>query len=285
MNIPVAAYITFGFLLCALVSLWVPWKPTGRLPLWAYPLTASLVSALITGILAPLGLLWILLCGLSAYGIKHKTGWLQRLAVVSFVCLSLALMTHQLPGFHKVKILDGVLMRPDAIPYTQYLNLDKAMVAIFSVAFLLPKSEEDHWSRSLRIGVLFGLGTVLFLLPNAIALDYLRFDPSFNANLPHWIVINLFLTIFAEEAFFRGFMQGSLARKWKKSILSLLVAALFFGLPHYRGGIYYVVLSSLAGLGYGLAYWKGRSLEAAMIAHFIVNLVHFTLFPYPALAQ
>lgn len=44
-----------------------------------------------------------------------------------------------------------------------------------------------------------------------------------------------------------------------------------------------VYLATLAGIGYGLAYrWGG--VAAAVLCHFGLNLVHFTLFSYPMLA-
>ena len=42
-----------------------------------------------------------------------------------------------------------------------------------------------------------------------------------------------------------------------------------------------MALAAVAGLLYGLVYNRFRSLEASIILHFSVNLVHFLFFTYP----
>jgi hypothetical protein len=61
-------------------------------------------------------------------------------------------------------------------------------------------------------------------------------------------------------------------------------AALLFGLAHAAGGWRYVLLATLAGTGYGLAYRRTVRIESAILAHFAVNVTHLLLFTYPALA-
>jgi membrane protease YdiL (CAAX protease family) len=65
--------------------------------------------------------------------------------------------------------------------------------------------------------------------------------------------------------------------------LALLLASLLFGLVHAGAGAQWVLLASLAGVGYGLAYRFG-GLGAAIATHFGLNLLHFALFTYPMLA-
>jgi membrane protease YdiL (CAAX protease family) len=61
-------------------------------------------------------------------------------------------------------------------------------------------------------------------------------------------------------------------------------AAVLFGLVHFAGGAGYVLVAGLAGVGYGLAYRRG-GLQASVMAHFGLNLLHFSLFAYPMLAR
>lgn len=44
-----------------------------------------------------------------------------------------------------------------------------------------------------------------------------------------------------------------------------------------------MAFATLAGIGYGLAYWRSGRIEAAILTHFAVNAAHFVLFTYPAL--
>ncbi|MNT79709.1 CAAX amino terminal protease self- immunity [compost metagenome] len=90
-----------------------------------------------------------------------------------------------------------------------------------------------------------------------------------------------------EEALFRGYIQGGLSRRLEHlpygENLALLLASLVFGLAHVGAGWQWVLLASLAGIGYGLAYRFG-GLAAAIATHFGLNLLHFSLFTYPMLA-
>jgi membrane protease YdiL (CAAX protease family) len=44
-----------------------------------------------------------------------------------------------------------------------------------------------------------------------------------------------------------------------------------------------VLLGTLAGTGYALAFRRSGRLEMAVLTHFAVNATHFLLFTYPAL--
>jgi membrane protease YdiL (CAAX protease family) len=66
--------------------------------------------------------------------------------------------------------------------------------------------------------------------------------------------------------------------------LALLIASLLFGLAHWGAGWEWVMLATLAGACYGLAYRFG-GLAAAMATHFGLNLLHFVLFTYPMLTN
>ena len=65
----------------------------------------------------------------------------------------------------------------------------------------------------------------------------------------------------------------------------LSVAAGLFGLVHAGGGPTYVVLATLAGVGYGWVFLRTGRIEASILTHFALNAVHFLGFTYPALAR
>jgi hypothetical protein len=82
-------------------------------------------------------------------------------------------------------------------------------------------------------------------------------------------------------------VQQELARSSRAAFmpaLALVIAAVLFGLVHYKGGSTYVAAGVIAGLGYGWAYLRTQRIEAAMAVHFGVNATHFLLFVYPGLA-
>jgi len=101
--------------------------------------------------------------------------------------------------------------------------------------------------------------------------------------------VNLAFTCMAEEALFRGFIHARLAdalagRSYGPWVAWVTAAALF-GAAHAAGDAAYVALATLAGLGYGWVYRRTRRVEASILAHFALNLVHFLGFTYPMLAS
>ncbi len=65
------------------------------------------------------------------------------------------------------------------------------------------------------------------------------------------------------------------------SAIDVIVSALLFGLAHFGGGLAYVGLATLAGLGYGIAYARTQRIESAILTHFLLNAVHFVGFTFP----
>ncbi len=96
---------------------------------------------------------------------------------------------------------------------------------------------------------------------------------------------NLFFTCIAEEALFRGFLQRQLAMSLAKfrfgTWIALAVVAVLFGIAHAGGGITYVLLATVAGLGYGWAYHRTQRIEASILLHFTLNSIHILLFRAP----
>lgn len=293
LHIPAGAALTFGFLSAAIASLWLPWRP-GRVPggaLWLALLVAAAGSGNHYGFVSWRGVLTLVALGLAVHAGERSGGSnLQRgLAIALAVGLALALMAHVLPGFANPRVVDAVSLSPQAIPYSKYLNFDKAAAGLLLIglAGFRPPSAL-HWRRVLLTVARLAPATALLLLALSRWLGYVAWEPGWPPILLFWAWTNLFFTCVAEEALFRGLIQrrlaAGLARYRHGPAAGLLIAAALFGLAHAAGGWSYVLLSTVAGVGYGLAYrWSGR-IEASIATHFAVNLVHFTLFTYPALA-
>jgi membrane protease YdiL (CAAX protease family) len=67
-------------------------------------------------------------------------------------------------------------------------------------------------------------------------------------------------------------------------VIALMMAAMLFGLAHFKGGATYICAGLIAGLGYGWAFLRTRRVEAAIAVHFGLNATHFLLFIYPRIA-
>jgi hypothetical protein len=237
------------------------------------------------GWLALISVALLLIAGFAARQQQVPIG--RYLGHALFVFMALALAMHWLPGFHNGRGINPHRFTDDAAPFALFLNLDKPLIG-FWLLLVCP------WivgRRSLRLGVFatamgLTLSSVL-ALGGALLLGVINWAPKWPDQAWLWLVNNLLLVTLVEEALFRGYLQGGLSRHFKHlpygENLALLLASLLFGLVHGGAGWQWVLLASLAGVGYGLAYRFG-GLGAAIATHFGLNLLHFGLFTYPMLA-
>jgi membrane protease YdiL (CAAX protease family) len=124
----------------------------------------------------------------------------------------------------------------------------------------------------------------------AMAAGYVRFEPKWDATAPAFLVANLLFTCVAEEVLTRGVIQEGLIRlagrrrhpAWRW--LAIAVSTIVFGLAHAGGGAIWMLVATIAGLGYALVYARTRTIEGAILVHFAVNAAHFIGFTYPRLA-
>jgi membrane protease YdiL (CAAX protease family) len=286
---------TFALLGLAVLALWLGGDdraPALRRDAWLLFLTASLVAALASGVIRPVGLVWVAAVAAATYamGPRHAAGWRGYLALVTFVAVAAGLAFHRLPGFSNPRVIDAVRFRADAIPYSLYLNFDKALAGLFVLGWCQTRMVTGREWRAMLVGAApWAAGLIGLIMVLSLAAGYVRFEPKFPPETWLWLVVNLGLTCLAEEALFRGFVQAQLQRAWQHFAagrwLALGVAALLFGLAHAAGGATYVALATVAGLGYGWVYQRTGRIEASILTHFTLNTAHFLLFTYPALQR
>ncbi len=265
-------------------SLW--WPRLHRLSLGL--LAGGYVLALAGGFLDGRALLVIALLVALAWMVRPERPARWRISAhVVFVALAVALALHIVPGFHNPRVIGPVQFTPDAVPFAMYLNFDKPLAGYWLLLVWPALALRRDGSRGLLRGVGIGAVTAAVCLGLGVALGAAAFAPKW----PHlgwlWALNNLLLVCMTEEAVFRGYLQESLTRRFHESrhgnALAIGVASVLFGAAHFAGGPVLIALSALAGVGYGLAYRVG-GLQAAVLAHFGLNLAHFTLFTYPMLA-
>jgi hypothetical protein len=277
-------------LTAAIVSLWLT-RGFNRLVTLAALLTLAIGSGFIAGVLSPAALLPIgafgALCWIYSLSL---TKTMRGPLAVAVVLASLALMAHVVPGFSNVLIVKDAIVSRDGVPFTLYLNFDKALIGLFLLAFAIPLvSSRAEWLAMLRVALprIFAVVGVVLLI--ALGTGYVHFEPKWPAFFPLWAWSNLLITCTAEEAVFRGVIQRTLTGDGQyapalQTIARVCAAASLFGFAHVAGGGGAVVMATFAGAGYGWIYWRsGNRIEASILAHFLLNTTHILFFTYPAL--
>jgi membrane protease YdiL (CAAX protease family) len=215
---------------------------------------------------------------------KNHNRRLQASLVIAVI--SIALVAHKIPGFHNILFYKDVHISNISALYSAYINFDKPFLMLLLTYCY---ARNNIWQNPLNLlyqSLLIGIIASGVLLAPALLSGYLKFDPKIPEIFWGWGVLNI-ITIVSEEALFRGFIQNALNEVFSSSkikyhsVLSLIIASALFALMHHQGGTIYVALSFIAGLFYGYALILTKRIEASIIVHFTVNLVHILFFTYP----
>ena len=284
--LPAATLVAIAGLFATVLALWVrPW--------WVLlaALLVTEVAGFVSGILSGPAGFWILGLATAVWSFRRTDArWQRGLAFVVVAVMAGLLAAHAMSGFQNPVVLRDVVLSSGAMPYTQYVNFDKTLagVLVLAIGWFAPLRTARDWSATLRVAAPIVGATIAVVMAASLALGFVRFDPHWTPLFWVWAPINLLLTCVSEEALFRGFLQRELGVALEgrayASATAVAVSALAFGLAHAGGGWRYVLLATLAGTGYALAYQRSGRVEASILAHFAVNATHFLLFTYPALA-
>lgn len=277
------AILSFG-----IITAWKFHKNFLTYGLWG----AAIIIALLQGFITPLGITILLVeAGLIyAFYATWYSPFLKAILGGVITLIGMGLYLHWVPGFHNPLLMQDVVFSSDSYPYRFYLNIDKISIGLFFLSFgILLSRTFKEWKQSFYDSIGPLILAIIILSVAGTSLNYVRFDPKIPSLAIYWCLFNLLFVVVIEEAFFRGFLQHQLGLAFKNisqgKTLSIIIASLLYGIVHYRGGPAYIVLSIIAGCLYGHAYVRHNRLEAAIITHFGLNLVHFFLFSYPALAK
>lgn len=289
----IATILTYMFLYLSVVLLWAP--SCKKIPLWSVTLVISVLFGLASQRIDFIGfsLIVILACATLFLNNKKIPITLRVLpAIVLFVLgLGLGLSgVHLLPGFQNFRVLNNVYISSNGIPFSLYLNFDKTVVGVFILGILHQRiTTKAEWSEMFKAMAPRALLVIFIVAIFSFVFKFVWFDPKLAPSLPIWAATNLLFVCLAEEGFFRGFIQKylclSLRRVSYGNVISIILSSILFGLSHFMGGMRYVILATIAGIGYGWIYWRTQRIEASILTHFSLNAVHFLFFTYPALAN
>lgn len=286
-----ASTVAFAALTAALLAVWAPrLSSSPQAPSWwVMPFAVALVAAQAAGLLDTAGLValfvFVTACRLSSLA---PDGALRGFAIAVMLAMSGAFLAHAVPGFTNLRVLDGVRLAADSLPYTKYLNFDKGVMGLFLIGLVTP-ARAIAGRRAPLSALLSRFAIVCAVVMAAtVAVGFARWDPKLPEWWPLWLWSMVFLTALPEEAVFRHVVQGGLeawlGRTEQARWTAMVAAGALFGVSHLAGGWTYVALATLAGIGYGWIYAVSGSFWAAVLAHTGLNLLHLLLFSYPALA-
>ena len=200
---------------------------------------------------------------------------------------------------------DYAAMASLAIPFwlgwTQYMwpyptiKINYAMsvllvIQIAEIVFLLVRRAPDvgysfAWSwKWVPVVLVCFAGVAIVDIPLALKIHFLRFDPSNGHHklIPLELIGTFIFTAWTEEFFFRGILQNALSRTLRSDAAGLTVASILFGIAHINHAYFpnwkYVIVATVAGLFYGLAWKNTRSMAGSGVIHAAVDVTMHQLF-------
>jgi membrane protease YdiL (CAAX protease family) len=132
-------------------------------------------------------------------------------------------------------------------------------------------------------GALLGLLYVFILSPLMTAIqrsigDYVpagEILPSVGNGLLAFFIADVLLAPFVEENIYRGYALTRLFGRFSQPA-AFLISCVFFGLLHWAGGFWYILLTgAVAGGLFAALFVKRKNLIAPFAAHLALNLVEF----------
>lgn len=286
-------FASFILLAAAICAVWARPVMVGRtaVPPWLALFVGAGALGLAAGLLRAPAVTALAVTGGAAYLTANASRQSVRVIFgVVTALLAIALAMHKLPGFNNPVVIEALTLSDDAAPFTQYANFDKGAVGLILLALLCGSERARTWSEFgvvMRRSVPVLLITLVAVLGLATAIGAVRPDVKLSPLTLQFIAVNLFFTVVAEEAFFRGFLQHRMAEsmaRWPAGAwIAIAVSGLLFGAVHLAGGLPYALLATVAGVGYAYSYHLTRRIEAPIVLHVVLNAVHFIGFTYPAL--
>ncbi len=174
-------------------------------------------------------------------------------------------------------------------PLTHTLSILLALSTGAAAFALIRRLDGLGYAIEWRRGFAWNLG-FHFVVYAAIAIvlglriGFLTFAPSLHrgTSLPVTVVGILFFTAWPEEFLFRGILQNLISRTLKNEWAGLAIASVIFGLSHLHHAPYpnwkYALMATIAGLFYGRAWMKTRSLVPGTLVHAAVDISWHILF-------
>ncbi|TVZ38113.1 hypothetical protein P886_2466 [Alteromonadaceae bacterium 2753L.S.0a.02] len=234
------------------------------------------------------GLLLLALCGLLICLCNARSGIWKSALFLATVFLGFFVAIYKPENFQYVLVWHSDSLYDNGKPFSLFLNASKALGGYLVLVWLFDKTllwgncaaSTARW----RLIVIPALGVITLVI-----VAHFGFAIGWQPKLPEgsglFILINLIVTVFSEEAFFRLLLQRQIQKSIARGALgvsvAVLVSAVLFTVSHVGATGPLFLLFLLAGVIYAGVFAYTNSFVAAVLVHFGVNLCHFTLLEYP----
>jgi membrane protease YdiL (CAAX protease family) len=283
---PISTLCFFAFAM-SFISLWI----RKNVWMWGSFLFIAYILAFKAKIATEISLIPVLILLFCHYFLKTDPSKSARFLLFCIAMgISLALSFHFLPGFHNWKIVSNLCISLGAYPYSLWFNFDKPFIGLFVLAFSIPLiSSKSELLRVLKVSIPMSIVGILVIMAISLYFDLVKWDPKISLIIFIWLIENLIFVSIPEEAFFRGFIQRELylwfAKTPASGLSSIFITSIFFTLLHliWVANLSFLCLVFIASVIYGTIYQVTQSIEASILCHFGLNVIHFIFFTYPAL--
>ncbi|HXU19476.1 MAG TPA: type II CAAX endopeptidase family protein [Verrucomicrobiae bacterium] len=174
-------------------------------------------------------------------------------------------------------------------PLTHVLTILMALGTGVAAFVLLRRLEGIGYAIDWRRGfgwivALYFIIFAVIAIPIGIKTHFLAFAPSLHRQhfFPLTALGIVFFTAWPEEFLFRGILQNLISSTMKNEWAGLAMTSIIFGLSHIFHAPYpnwkYMLLATIAGLFYGHAWMRTRSLVPGTLIHAFVDISWHILF-------
>ncbi|MGI2257091.1 CPBP family intramembrane glutamic endopeptidase [Candidatus Cardinium hertigii] len=244
------------------------------------------------GVINSIGIFFLALFISISYIYLHfpLSKWTKILLRTILYIFILAIAFHCIPGFFNISAIHRIKLSTLSTPFSMDLNFDQPMVMlmVYCMSDLSTLEKSNHLSceQLIKHTVVPYICSIPFIFIPGYLSGLILFDPFLTNILWIWIMHNFFLVCMTEEVLFRGCLQRALQNGLTRygvhnGLWAVILTSFLFGIVHFKGGVIYMGLATIAGFLYGYAYYKTGKVVCAMTVHFAVNLLHFLLFTYP----
>lgn len=272
----ILAYVSYGFLLASLLSLWVKKNPW----IWGSLLVISLGIGLQKNVVDLPVLVLIAVLVLTFILLTKELNQLWRLFLVMLAAiLSAGLITHYIKGFYEYNWgtqHQNVFFLPRIT-----LHYENPLLAICILGIYLDTLETwEQWKVFVKKSIVWALLAVVLFGVYIYFFKPVSWNPTFTLIAPKWLVYQLFFIIIPQEAFFRGFIQKEIESGLMNSfssVLAVLISALLSTSLFFLYGfsLQNAVFLFFLNLLYGTIYAITHIIESSIFLHFILACVLF----------